>query len=311
MSIDRREEERLARKRANMLSGRKVKPGEVKVKVWLPAWRLLFPETQSERTRRNELDMLRPFIREFGEMRMRDVTAMQAQAWALAHPAQVRWLRAAWKKAVVFRVAEWDIWSAVVMPVRTRERRRPPTDQELAAILRRCAEGAGWLPAFGTMVETAAYTGARQGGLLGVRWREVDLDTRRMTVTEKGGKARTVVIPEPAASALERAFDFRLRVKGPPAWQFVWHWHDGTALTADRVQKAWGDVRGDFPHGFHSLRHYAASWWKERGADELDIAVQLGHTDSQGRPYVRHVERVYVHPAPDANEKALGRLAAL
>jgi integrase len=77
-------------------------------------------------------------------------------------------------------------------------------------------------------------------------------------------------------------------------------------LSARVLQQRWQEIRGDFPHGFHALKHYAATWLGAQGVSDVDIAVQLGHVDSEGRPYPELVQRVYNHPD---NGAALERIA--
>lgn len=301
------EERKRAKAQARQM--RTMAPERISVDTWLGGYRHLFPETRSEGTIQEHIIMLRPFRRAHGAERMSEITAMTAQAWALKHPAQVKLLRQAWAKAVVMRVAPFNVWAIVEKPPREKPRVRPPTGSELSAALWLAAGGLefagspqGLMPtSLSDLILTAAYSGARQSGLLAVRRSHVDLEAGRMTVTEKGEKTRQVLLLGPSIDAIGR--QMRRRPLGgslgndPVLWK----------MPAKTLQKQWRAVRGDFPHGFHSLRHFHATWLAERGVDALDIAVQLGHTDSEGRPYERHVRRVYEHPDP---ELALARIAA-
>lgn len=248
--------------------------------------------------------MLRPFRRKHGTERMWELTAIDAQAWALRHPAQVKLLEQAWKKAVVMGVAPFNVWSIVETPPRTKPRVRPPTEDELEAIIGRASSPPGLPPVpmrahcpLSDLITVAAYSGARQSGLLSLR--RNDIRAERITVTEKGEKTRDVLLLGRAPAAIERQL-MRRPVTGGTSNPLLWD------VGQKVLQRQWRDVRGDFPHGFHSLRHFHATWLAEQGVDPLDIAVQLGHTDSEGRPYERHVRRVYDHPDPD---RALARIA--
>jgi integrase len=292
---------------------KKMAPQEISVETWLGGYRKLFPDRRSPQTAYDQQCMLAPFRRKYGNRRMASITAIEAQAWALKYPAQVRLLERAWKRAVQMQVAPINVWAYVVMPERTKPRRRPPTVVELEMILLRC-EGVD--AGFADMVRVAAFSGARQAGLIGLKVSDVDLPAGRMVVTEKGCKTRTVVLPGPARDAMVRQLARSAVVyrHWPRYSPYVWAYRprklDGRPgpLTADRVQKLWRKARGDFPHSFHSLRHYTATWLASRGVAPRDIAVQLGHVDSEGRPYERLVERVYDHPDP---ELALRRVEAV
>lgn len=303
------EEQKRAKAQARAILKMASTPEKISVDTWLGGYRHLFPETRSEPTIWDHIVMLRPFRKEYGEARMHGITAIEAQAWALKRPAQVKLLRQAWAKAVVMRVAPFNVWAIVEKPPRAKPRVRPPTGAELSEALARAAGGLklagtpqGLMPtSLSDLILTAAYSGARQSGLLAVRRSHVDLEAGRMTVTEKGEKTRQVLLLGPSIDAIGR--QMRRRPLGGSLGNDPILWK----MTAKVLQKQWRAVRGDFPHGFHSLRHFHATWLAERGVDALDIAVQLGHTDSEGRPYERHVRRVYEHPDP---ELALARIAA-
>lgn len=304
--IDWQAEKRLAKKRARVLTMTPTE--EVSVGVWLSAYLELFPSERSVKAEREHLSMLRTFRNAHAKIPVCEVTPLLAQSWALEHPGQVRHLSRAWRKAVIMGVANVNVWRLVTLPRRTDERRRPPSELELRGILDRCAAREEmWWRSFADMIEVAAYSGAREGGLIALRRSAVDLGAGRMILTEKGGKTRTVVLCGPAREAMERRIADALPLLPRPARWLVFRNRKRAALSAWTVQEAWREVRGDFPHGFHSLRHFAATWLQAQGVDARDVAIQLGHTDAQGRPQVRLQERVYVHPD---HEPALQRIEA-
>lgn len=308
-------EEQRAIKQARVL--RRLRPEEVRVDLWLNCWRYLFPGAR-ERESASKEDLFyayRPFRRRYGQRAVGSITAIEAQAWALKHPGQVKLLRQAWDRAVAMQVAPLNVWKLVVLPPRKGERRRPPTAVEFFGILSRASRDVG--PDFADLILVAAYSGARQGGLVRVRVPDVDLGAGRLKVTEKGRKSRSVVLCGASRDAVARQVERRRRLpysemgKAPFLWTMgvtPGPGHPNRPLSGDTVQKRWREVRGDFPHGFHALRHFCATWLAEHGVDRRDIAVQLGHTDSEGRPYADLVERVYDHPDP---ELALARVASI
>lgn len=306
-----------AKGRKQARSMKRMSPDEISVETWLGGYHYLFPDRRNDETTYNDYLMLRPFRRKYGGRRMSSITAIEAQAWTLQHPSHVRRLSAAWKMAVQMQVAPLNVWLFVVKPVRTKEKVRPPTDVELQAVLNACAEvnarsRGDWWAQFACMVEVAAFSGARQGGLIDLRRSHVDLRRRRMVVTEKYDKTRAMVLTGRAHAAMENQFLLRERLGWCPQQARklsmpVWTNRTYTApITGQMVQVAWRKVRGDFPHGFHALKHYCATWMRAQGLDKLDVAIQLGHTDSEGRPYHELIERVYDHPDHD---EALARVA--
>jgi integrase len=118
-------------------------------------------------------------------------------------------------------------------------------------------------------------------------------------LSEKGGKDRRVALLGRAAPAVERQLDRH------PWTDLVFRAQQRGRLDRERIGTAWREVRGDFDGPFHSLRHYAATWLDAQGVAERDIAIQMGWTDSAGRPRLRELRRVYVHPS---HEDALARI---
>ena len=283
-----------------------IKPSLVRVDEWLSAWRVLFPGEASPETMEHDRYMVAPFVRAHGEKRVCEVSALLAQAWTIEKPGHVKFLKRPWAKAVLMGIAPVNVWRLVEVPKSKNERRRPPTSFEFAGIVSAChAKGDWWVKTFANLVVVAAYTGLRERGVASLRRSAVDLDAWRVIVMEKGSKTRTIALVGPAREAMRKAM---AQVRGyEDEDPLVFLSQHGRPLSNDTIGTSWREVRGDFPHGFHSLRHYAATWLAKQGVDPLDIAIQLGHTDARGRPYPGLLERVYDHHVPD-QEGALARL---
>lgn len=147
----------------------------------------------------------------------------------------------------------------------------------------------------GTLVDRARYaavhfalhTGLRRGEIFGLRWRDVDLDARRLTIARsfatapKSGKPRHLRLPAKVVPVLA-------------AWQRI------CPQIADAVVFPVGDVqprmgqRGDLLglpelladigcrpllHPWHALRHTFASHFVMSGGNILALQRILGHAD--------------------------------
>lgn len=261
----------------------------------------LYPGRRTAETTAHYRAMCAPFVRVCGSRALADVDALLCQGWASRWPGHVPYLRRMFGKAVKAGVIASNPWADVEVVVQG-EPRVPPTQEQLEAILVACVRRGGWWEEFARLVKVAALTGCRLSGLAGLCVVDVDLRRRRMVVTEKGSKTREVAILDAAVEALELQ-----------TWERVgrvWSSPQGRPLTRKRVSERWREVADEagFAGSFHSLRHFAATWLQGLGADDRDIAVQLGHTDERGQPYTELIERTYGHVSPDL---ALARLDAL
>lgn len=148
---------------------------------------------------------------------------------------------------------------------------------------------------------TALATGLRQGELLGLRWEDVDLEARRLSVRHTLARVdgsltllvpktersrRTVILPEVAVTAL-RAHRTRQRMERLVAgtrWNDTGHVFTttiGTPLDGAMVTRAFQRVlrRAGLPHSrFHDLRHATATYLLAQGFTLEDVKNLLGHS---------------------------------
>jgi len=168
------------------------------------------------------------------------------------------------------------------------------------------------------LIVVALSTGMRQGELLGLRWRDVDLDARKVVVqqtvkyvsghgylfTEPKTKEsrRSVRLSTLAVEALRRhrAQQLKDRLGVGPAWEdldLVFPSKLGTPLDGGHVlrrvlhpllrQAGLPIIR------FHDLRHTAATLALAQGRNIKEVSEMLGHAD------VSTTLALYVHVSPD------------
>jgi integrase len=161
-----------------------------------------------------------------------------------------------------------------------------------------------------SVVVLALSTGMRQGEILGLRWRDVDLERGRITLHEtKNDERRVVPLVGPARDLLKArskvrrlnsdlVFPAKARqgVEPKPAEiRHVWR---------RAVQRAEID---DFR--FHDLRHTAASYLAMNGATLSEIAAVLGHkTLSMVKRYAHLSEAHTTGVVERMNQRFLGEV---
>jgi integrase len=161
-----------------------------------------------------------------------------------------------------------------------------PTKAELQAIL---AKAGKWFP----LLVTAAFTGMRSSELRGLRWGDVDFETKAVHVRRRADYRRTIGDPKSAAGT--RAIPLidlvanalrthRLASKWAGADDYVFCNSVGRITFHESIQ-----ARGFIPvqvaaginpalYGLHSLRHFYASWLIGlRHYSPKEIQAILGH----------------------------------
>ncbi|MEA5155574.1 tyrosine-type recombinase/integrase [Raineyella sp.] len=188
----------------------------------------------------------------------------------------------------------------------------PATDTDLPTVRRKPVQA--WEPAqvrafldqaathrLGPLYEVTVLTGMRRGEVCGLRWDDVDLEHRRLTIrhnrVDAGGKVvesepktaagrRSVALSDDAVAAL---LAWRLQQQTEAAeWAEAWNdtgyvftLEDGNPLHPTYVTRLFQTIRkaAKLPDGatFHHLRHQAASNLIAAGVDIAVVSKILGH----------------------------------
>jgi integrase len=160
------------------------------------------------------------------------------------------------------------------------------------------------------IIAAALYTGMRKGELFGLRWRDIDLDNRRLTVERsytslpKSGKVRHLRISSELTSIL---IEWRRRCP-PTAQGLVFPvmsraGHMGVSqdmLDIEELLQKAGCPKMERP--FHALRHTFASNFVMAGGNILALQKILGHADLK-------MTLCYAHLAPDFFEGEMERVS--
>jgi integrase len=166
------------------------------------------------------------------------------------------------------------------------------------------------------IVQTAAFTGARQSELIGLQWGDIDWASRkvhirrawregRMTLPKSRNSTRRIDLPEHLVSELRR---WKLRCpRSEP--DLVFPNESGRPLSHSNLLS-----RGLYPAlrraglrrvRFHDLRHSYASMMLASGADVVRVSRLLGHAS----PTV--TLNVYAHQLPTEHYASVDGLAKL
>ena len=178
----------------------------------------------------------------------------------------------------------------------------------------------------------AAYTGARRGEVLGLAWREVDLDRGRIRITRSlewlGGEwrfkepktarsRREIAIPSTVVDRLRqhRRSQAERQLAAGPAWQnlgLVCDRGDGGPVLPDSFTQAFKRLAAQVgvPRArLHDLRHAAATTMMEAGVHPAVVSKSLGHASEAFTMAVYgHVRDEWLDSAGDALEAAYGEV---
>jgi integrase len=156
------------------------------------------------------------------------------------------------------------------------------------------------------MIAVGMKAGLRQGELLGLRWRDVDLSTGKIVVrqsivrgivgTPKGGRSREV----PLSPDLLTILKAQRHLRG----ELVFCDLEGHALTKNQCRRPLYDSckrAGLRQIGWHVLRHTFASHLVMRGAAIKVVQELLGHTDIM-------TTMRYAHLSPETRRDAVALL---
>jgi integrase len=273
------------------------------VAQFVERWKRDFARPRASTNRHNAY-MIKPFLADFGKVRMADVTRRDARQWALRHRSNVSVVRAMFNDAL-------DEEVVISNPFANLGLEQSPGRRDLVALteaeVHDLAEVAlatlgDYGSTFRACILFAAYVGLRPAELFMLRWTDVDFARGEVHVRQslgstgevtkpKNGKTRTGTLPLPAATALR---EMPRRADSP----YVFTTSTGRRFSKTSHYYYWNQVRaaaGRRGMDFYELRHFCATELLRRGVTHSDVAVQLGHTDGGAL-----VMSTYGHPSEDA-----------
>ena len=151
------------------------------------------------------------------------------------------------------------------------------------------------------MVLLTMNTGLRRGELFGLRWADVDLENRNLTVAgsySKSGKTRHIPLNDEAYEVLQQ---WQAQSGGKPDLVFGAKW--GGRLT--NIKKSWGELLKDAGienFRWHDLRHHFASKLVMASVDLNTVRELLGHSTIT-------MTLRYAHLAPEHKANAVAKIA--
>lgn len=166
------------------------------------------------------------------------------------------------------------------------------------------------------LVTLAVSTGMRLGEIVGLRWADVDLEHRFLTVRSrkdsrtKSGHDRRIPLVAGALDVTRARADVRRAAGSEDANAYVFEGQRGGRLdpsyVSKRFKRAARLAKLNEEIHFHSLRHTAASWLVMRGVPLAVVQAILGHADIA-------ITMRYSHLAPgvlqDEMDRAFGEIA--
>ena len=200
---------------------------------------------------------------------------------------EIATLKHALRLAVEWELIHRNPAERATLPKLPEGRTKYLSPTELKALLEKAPE---WMR---PPIALAAFTGMRRGEILGLHWRDVDIEGRRVYLHEtKNGSLRVLPLNDLATRVLHSL------PSGAPADKVLPD-VDGHRLTVyTRRLFAALKIEGA---SFHTLRHTAASWLAMSGADLYAVGQFLGHKTP------RMTQR-YAHLSPSYMAETAGKL---
>lgn len=317
-AVEKLEEAKAQLKATGCLPSSKLTVGE-----WLDTWLNEYAKPHVRPTTYERYEtLIRVHIKPvLGSVRLKELRSSQLQQFyneKLAEglsPRTVRYLHATLHAAFVWAVRDGLLprnpADTVVPPRITKPNVNPLTIEQVRVLLEAAKDDPLFYPAL--LLEVS--TGLRRGELLGLRWRDVDLDNgvvhvqQSLVRTSQGPllqepktarSRRSVLLPAFVAEVLKR------QAGEPDA--FIFAAEDGRPLKPDAFSKRFSKFlrKAGLPHiRFHDLRHTHATLLLNQGVAAKVIQERLGHST------IAVTMDIYSHLLPGLQEDAAARIDRL
>jgi integrase len=175
-------------------------------------------------------------------------------------------------------------------------------NEERTALLNACEEMTE-VPEIKIIVLVAITTGARKGEIMGLHWRHVDLQERRLIFEgTKNGETRAAPLVGPALQVIKEWSKVRPLNSDELVFPGRGQRTSEKPLDIDKVWKEVINKSGINDFRFHDLRHTAASYLAMNGVGLREISDILGHKT------LAMVQR-YAHLCEDHKRNTMERVA--
>lgn len=251
----------------------------------LAAWYLELPEVKAKRSYDRDKRSLKLLLPYFGDRLLKDISPALVEAYRqvrLAQPSgrspkdmtkpatinrELACFKTIFNKAVRNAKAERNPAQGVKLLKENNERDRVLSPEEYARLLAYCP---GHLK---PIVKLAYHTGMRQGEILNLTWRQVDLKEGFIKLTPSDTKTQ-----EKRYVPLNRELVdmFKSMPRGLPGVEVFTY----AGRSVGSIKKAFGTAcknSGIENFTFHDLRHTAINNWRLQGHDYFRIMAATGH----------------------------------
>lgn len=274
-----------------------------------------------------ELMLNKHIFPELGDIQLDKLTAPQIQEYITKKQTEVSantiikhitLLKTGLSKAVSLNKIKINPASGVTCPSKTLHEVTPYTPEQIITLLKCLDTRARWVS---VLVTVAAYTGLRRGELMGLRWCDIDFDSKTLTVNQVRAMAQNQVIKGPKTDKSKRVLTLvdelivflkteqDRQKENSKYWSvpysedgYVFVKEDGTAPSVNTISDILTCVvkANDLPHiTLHGLRHTYASLIHAGGATLIEAQHALGHASPQ------ITAGIYTHIYDQHNERAM------
>jgi integrase len=259
---------------------------------------------KAERSYRNDVFSLKRFREFFAGKKLGEISSFLIEGYKRARRQEVSprtvdidlsCLKHLFRKAVEWGFAVENPAAGVKLFRPQNARLRYLSEAEIAALVKACDDY------FRPVVVVAIHTGMRRGEILGLKWRDIDLDNGIIHVEKTKNRMRRDV---PMSETVRRLL-FDLNARARCEWVFARSDDPGRPLRDCRYPFSRA-VKGagirDFR--FHDMRHTAASHMVMKGVDLRTVQEILGHKSFQ-------MTLRYAHLSPEHGREAVKKMDTL
>lgn len=213
----------------------------------------------------------------------------------------------------------------VELPKAEKKKQVIPTREEINIFLNYVKKTYIWDEMhFYVFFALAIVTGARRGEIAALKWEDIDLEERKITISKsrvgvtgkgvvekctKNGEERIVYFTEEIRQMFLEFKEELYRAAIPTDGYLFWSNRPGGIMRPDTYTKKFRKIMDKLgfskEYHLHGLRHFATSFLLHSGVDRQTVAEIMGHKDTS------FMERTYCHPMEEKKLEAASYMSGL